>query len=131
MDEIDTDEIRIIVAGSRTFQDFSLLCRELDALLSQYPGLRPVIVSGGARGADSLGIEYASLAGCESVVFPAKWDLYGKSAGFIRNQEMLRYACSRHALPFLVAFWDGESKGTSHMIRIAAKEGVQSKVIKF
>lgn len=50
--------------------------------------------------------------------YPANWDKYGKSAGYIRNEEMAKVADS------LLAIWDGKSRGTKHMIDIATKKGL-------
>ena len=47
-------------------------------------------------------------------VFPAQWERYGKRAGPIRNAAMAKYA------DYGVALWDGESRGTAHMIRLMA-----------
>jgi hypothetical protein len=56
---------------------------------------------------------------------PANWDEFGKSAGYIRNAEMAKYADA------CVIFWDGISKGTKHMINLANKEGLKLKIIKY
>lgn len=56
---------------------------------------------------------------------PADWDLYGKSAGFKRNVQMAEYADA------LVAFWDGASSGTKHMIETAQKMGLDVRVKKY
>jgi len=77
------------------------------------------IVSGGARGADALGERYAKDRGYSLRVFPAEWDRYGKRAGYLRNAEMAKYANA------LLAFWDGESRGTRHMIQIARESGLK------
>ena len=127
----ETPEMRIIVAGSRNFSDFDFLCSSLDSLISDHPGYKIVIVSGTAHGADEMGEKYAVMNGFDVAKFPAQWDLYGKRAGFIRNQEMLDYILSDGAFPYLLAFWDGESKGTKHMLSIAAKAGISKKIIKF
>ena len=58
-----------------------------------------------------LGAEWAANHGVPLQHFPAYWDKYGKSAGFIRNAEMGEYADA------LIAFWDGVSPGTKHMIQ--------------
>jgi len=70
------------------------------------------IVSGGARGVDRLGERYARQRGLPCTVFPAQWGKYGKSAGPIRNAEMAKYA------DYGVAVWDGESRGTAHMLKL-------------
>ena len=51
--------------------------------------------------------------------FPAKWGQYGKRAGYLRNEEMANYATH------CICFWDGESKGTKHMIDIAEREKLE------
>jgi hypothetical protein len=70
------------------------------------------IVSGKARGADTLGEQYAKEKGIPVKEFPADWNKYGKAAGPIRNEEMARYA------DWLIAFWHPDCKGTTNMIRI-------------
>jgi hypothetical protein len=83
------------------------------------------IVSGNAKGADRMGEYYASQRGYKKVLFPAKWDEYGKSAGFIRNKQMAEYADA------LIAFFDGESRGTKSMIELAEKNGLVINVYKY
>lgn len=100
--------MKVIVAGGRDFDDYPLLCRKLDAILSRQTDIQ--IVCGEARGADSLGRKYAEERGYTVISFPADWDRYGRSAGFRRNEEMAKVADA------LVAFWDDKSKGTANMI---------------
>lgn len=83
------------------------------------------IVSGDARGADTLGARYGHLNGIPVIHFPAQWDTYGKAAGFIRNEEMAEYG------DFLVAFWDGTSRGTAQMIQAMKRKGKHGKVVLF
>jgi predicted Rossmann fold nucleotide-binding protein DprA/Smf involved in DNA uptake len=108
---------RVIVAGSREFTNYELLKETLDSLHLQHtPDIE--IVSGGARGADKMGERYAKERGIRVEVFPAQWDTYGKSAGYKRNQQMADHADT------LIAFWDGVSKGTKHMIDIAKAKNI-------
>lgn len=114
---------KVIVAGGRDFADYDLLKSKLDNLLVNR---NPVeIVSGTARGADKLGEFYAKRSQLAVALFPADWDLYGKSAGYRRNEEMAEYADA------LVAFWDGKSRGTKHMIDLANKSGIQVRVVNY
>lgn len=76
-----------------------------------------VVVSGGARGVDSWGAAFAEERGIEVEVFKPDWKKYGKSAGYKRNKEIV------DAADDVVAFWDGQSKGTLHTIQIAHKAG--------
>lgn len=128
-----TDFIRLIIAGSRDFNDYGLLKREVDAflfdevVLNHYPDLTEEIavieiVSGGARGADKLGEKYADGRGLPVKVFKADWDGKGRGAGYIRNEEMAKYA------NYCICFWNG-SKGTKHMIDLAKKHNLGLKVI--
>lgn len=127
------NEIRLLIAGSRDFDDFDTLWVFTDEILQimkqKYPDTNVRIISGSATGADSLGIRYAKMNIIPYKEFPAKWNLYGKSAGPIRNKEMLDYILE--GIPYLLAFWDGESRGTKYMIDIAEKAGVPTTVFHY
>ena len=113
-------EYRVIVAGSREFEQYSIVTKELDHFLSSLPSAGKItIVVGGCRGADALGERYAYEHDYDLQVFPAEWEKYGKSAGPIRNRSMAKYAASDHAKGVLFAFWDGVSRGTQNMIQHA------------
>ena len=112
--------MKVIIAGSRGFSDFSLLFSKCEEILENQIDIE--IVSGTAKGADKLGEHYASLKGYSVARFPADWSK-GRSAGFIRNAEMANYS------DCLIAFWDGESKGTKHMIDLAQTKGLKIHVI--
>jgi len=118
--------MKIVVAGSRAFKDYSLLSRKLDALLSRKVGQgEPItIISGGARGADALGERYARDRGYECTIIPADWQKYGRSAGYRRNEQMAAMADA------VVCFWDGQSPGTRHMIEIARNMGLALRLIR-
>lgn len=118
--------MKIIIAGSRNFTNYALLESRLDHLFSQL-GCDVEIVSGCARGADTLAIQYAQSRGFKVHKFPADWDKHGKSAGIIRNKKMTDFVAPDGGL---VAFWDGKSTGTKHMIDIAGVCGLNLKVIK-
>lgn len=118
-------KVSIIVAGSRTFNFSRHWCKLvecLDTIISRFPeGTEVEIVSGKAKGADEAGEKYAALRGNTVKEFPADWSK-GKGAGYARNVDMAKYAAQNNGL--LVAFWDGESKGTKHMIDQAEKYGL-------
>ena len=115
--------MKIIIAGSRNFNDYNLLKTSCDNLLTQFTNIE--IVSGTARGADKLGERYAREKGYDIKQFPANWDKFGKSAGYIRNDEMAQYS------DMLIAFWDGTSKGTKHMIDLANKRGIKVEIVNY
>ena len=85
----------------------------LSRYLSKF-GDRLVIVHGAARGADSLASAWATRNGVKQDSYPAEWDKHGKAAGFIRNEKMWKVADAG------IIFWDGESKGTKHSIKLAS-----------
>ena len=122
--------VKVIVAGSREFNDYKKLATNLVAYFMR-KGYYPKdveIVSGTASGADKLGEKFAKKAGCKLTRMPADWDGLGKKAGFIRNWDMAKYAGSDGVC---FCFWDGNSKGTKHMIDLARKEGLEVHVIIF
>lgn len=127
-------ELRIIIAGSRDFIDYNLLKDSMrDILKNTYlEGINKIkIISGTARGADQLGEKFAKQFKLEVVRFAAKWDIFGKRAGYIRNEEMAKYSVKDGNYGMLVAFWDGKSRGTKHMIDLSKKHGLEVHVIKF
>ncbi len=103
--------MRTIIAGSRGFNNMFNLAYVMDHL----PWTPSVVLSGTARGADKMGESWANINNIPVERYPAKWDVHGKSAGYIRNAEMAAVA------DLLVAFWDMESRGTKHMIDLALK----------
>lgn len=125
------NDIKVIIAGSRTYNDYSTLSNVVDHIFSLYlykKGYKPSdidIVCGMAKGADSLGEQYARINGFSIQYFPANWDKFGKKAGYIRNKEMAAYTSYRKGYGALIAFWDGKSKGTNHMINIAKEYGLK------
>lgn len=118
------NEFKVIIAGGRDFDLYPLLLESADALLADTKA-EVIVVSGTAKGADTLGEQYAQERGLTVKRFPAQWAEYGRSAGYKRNQEMAFYADA------LIACWDGESKGTKHMINIARKADIPVRIIRY
>ena len=116
-------KFKVIIAGSRDFSNYKLLKEKCDFYLQNKKNIE--VVSGKALGADFLGEIYAKNNKYSLKEFPAKWGQYGKSAGYIRNRKMAIYA------DVLIAFWDGQSKGTKHMIDLAKKYKLKVKVVLF
>jgi len=114
---------RVIVAGGRGFNNYPLMKERLNVLLANQPEV--TIISGTAAGADRLGERYAEERELPVERYPAQWDLHGKAAGYKRNQQMAEVADA------LVAFWDGQSRGTKHMIDIATKIGLAVRVVRY
>lgn len=122
--------MHVIIAGSRDFNDYELLKTYCDSMLVNTKDVQ--IISGGARGADTLGERYAKERGYNIILFPAPWDdianrpkneikfrrdgtPYWVKAGYHRNKIMAQNADA------LIAFWDGISGGTKNMIDNARK----------
>ena len=100
---------RVIIAGGRDFDDYRLLSETMDSLLRNITE-EIIVVCGKTRGADTLGEKYAKERGYRVDYYPADWKRFGKRAGYLRNEQMAQNADA------LVAFWDGESRGTNLMI---------------
>lgn len=118
-----SSNMRILVCGGRDFDDRKLL---FDTLDNYWTGGPLHIISGGAKGADSITEEWfrsywdgMSLGPLSMSVYPADWSNYGKAAGPIRNQQMLD-----EGKPDLVIAFPGGS-GTADMVRRAKKAGVK------
>ena len=111
----------LAIIGSRTFKDYKKLCEILDPNINKIKK----VVSGGANGADKLAEKWAKFNGIEVEIFLPNWQRNGKQAGFIRNEQIIE--ASTHVM----AFWDGDSKGTKHSIGLAKKSEKKLKIIKF
>lgn len=116
---------RIIVAGSRGFDDYGLLDHKLTHLFQRLSPADTVVISGTARGADSMAEHWAGQHKFDVLHFPAQWNVHGRRAGYVRNEQMLEMATG------LVAFWDGQSRGTAHMIDIAKRAGLKVIVVRY
>ena len=123
---INKDGKRLAVVGSRDFDDKVKL---YEVLTKNFPRIK-LIVSGGARGADTLGVEWANDFGVPYLVFPAAWHdpftgEYDKGAGFRRNRDIVEHC------DVVMAFWDGISGGTKNTIDMAREAGLPVKIILF
>lgn len=107
--------MKTIIAGSRSIKNSALVeqaVRESGFRITE-------VVSGTAKGVDQMGEDWANKNNLPIKRFPAEWNKHGKKAGYIRNEQMADYANA------LIAIWDGESKGTKHMIWAAQLKGLQ------
>lgn len=120
------NEFKLIIAGGRAFNNTEILSQGIKDALAELPDdVNVAIVSGCAPGADYLGLKFAIANKVKLYKMPAEWKAFGKRAGFKRNVEM---ANASHGL---LAFWDGESKGTKHMIQVARNKGLYVKVVMY
>lgn len=126
--------MKIIIAGNRYFEDYDFLKRGINNIFRhiENEGGKPLnnimIVSGGARGTDTMAARFAKENNIPFKEFRADWGKHGRAAGPIRNQEMADFVKNGDCL--LIAFWDYESRGTRSMIEIAHKERIQTYIFK-
>ena len=103
--------MKLAIIGSRTFNDYE----KMKYYVGTYLDRTELIISGGAKGADSLAKRLALDFIMDYIEYPAEWDKYGKSAGYRRNIQIV------DECDMVLAFWDGKSKGTKHTIDLARK----------
>lgn len=108
--------LKLGIVGSRGFDDYDLM---VDTVLkSSNIDHVECIVSGGAEGADQLADRFANDFKKIMKVFLANWKLYGRAAGFKRNIRIVEES------DLVIAFWDGESPGTQHTIKLCKQKNV-------
>jgi hypothetical protein len=104
--------MKVAVIGSRTYPKLHLVRKLIETLPEGC-----ILISGGARGVDTVAEEAARARGLTVQVFPAEWRKYGRGAGIKRNQDIITRA------DVVLAFWNGISPGTEHSIQLAKSLG--------
>ena len=117
--------IKIVIIGSRDFSDYGYFKSEFELFLEENNIKDYKIVSGGARGADTFGRNYAKSQNKEIIEFIPNWEKYGKRAGFLRDYDIWNNS------NIGIAFWDGTSTGTAHSFEITKKQNKTLKVIHY
>lgn len=107
--------MKLAVIGSRTVESFDLE--------DNIPTGVTEIITGGARGVDALAAQYAERHNISLTIIKPDYKRYGKAAPILRNKEIVR------AADFVLAVWDGSSRGTAGVIELAKKESKQCRVI--
>ena len=103
-------KIKLAIVGSRSFNDLEAFNKYMALLNDWFEIIQ--IISGGAKGADTFGEEYAIVNNIPAMIFRADWKKYGKKAGYIRNVDIIKNC------DVCIAFWDGRSKGTEHDLEL-------------
>ena len=103
--------MKTIIAGSRHLNSINHVIEAVN--LSKFKIAE--VICGEARGPDTQGKNWAFIHDIPVKSFPADWEKYGKRAGYLRNEEMAKYGEA------LILIWDGESKGSEHMLNLAKK----------
>lgn len=123
-------EIRLIVAGSRYYTNKKVIENMIETIIAKLKQRHPFftlhIITGGARGVDTLAENYARTNGIKLSIYPVSskdWATNGKVAGPLRNARMAEAALEA-AAPYLLAFWDMKSRGTKNMIDTANKKHI-------
>lgn len=121
---------RVLVCGSRN-ADISdkIVDACISDVLEDYEGTEIEFVSGGAKGGDKLGEDYAQANGYKVTQFKPDWSKYGRAAGPMRNTDMLNYI-DKADYPVVIAFWDGASKGTYNTLKTAKRMQIPTHVIR-
>lgn len=108
--------MKVIIAGGR---DIWLEPDELECLISDSGFGISEVVCGMAKGIDKSGKNWAQAARVPVKYFPADWEANGNAAGPIRNKQMAEYADA------LILLWDGKSRGSASMLRLAKEAGLK------
>jgi hypothetical protein len=120
------DAYIVIACGSRDYDDREKVYHVLDAYYGRI-GPKMLLLNGGARGADTLAREWAVDRQVDHMTLYAKWELFGRSAGPIRNRRM-----AKRKPRLVLAFHPDidKSKGTADMIDIAERRDIKYKVFR-
>jgi len=110
--------MKTAIVGSRTITDYDLLLAAMQGIEVNE------VISGGAAGADALAERWARENNKKLTVMPADWKRFGKSAGMVRNADIVKQC------DMVVALWDGQSSGTKATIRMAERAGKKVKVVR-
>lgn len=108
--------MRVAIIGSRTFTDYQVAREYLDGIEITH------IVSGGAKGADTIGEQYAILNGIDITIHRPDYKQFGKSAPFIRNKQIV------DDCDLVIAFWNGKSSGTKYALDYAKQQETEVKL---
>lgn len=118
--------MRLLITGSRNLTDdhrdavFSALDKAVESWVDEHgEDTENTFIHGAARGADSIGASWAVERGWKVEPYPANWEEYGKSAGYIRNEQMVK-----SGVDLCVAFPMGNSYGTRNCMKIARQHKV-------
>jgi len=112
--------VRVVVAGSREGVSEVLVKTTIDDILVKHPGA--TLVTGGARGVDTIAHLYAKSIGAHTEVYRAQWEMYGKSAGFKRNEIMVNLP----DVALVVCIYPGRRTiGTNHTASIARRKDIK------
>lgn len=112
----------VLITGSRDWNNLELIRKELNLIVESW-GNEITILSGHCpTGADKMCEDVAKDLGWNIELYPADWSQYGKSAGFIRNRQMVN-----HGADICLAFIKNGSRGASGTAKLAEESGIETK----
>lgn len=116
---------KLLVCGSRTITNVSWIFSEIEKYISesnlQYSDIH--IIEGSAKGVDKIAKQFADDRNIPVIEMPADWKSYGRAAGPIRNEQMVRL-CDQ-----CLILWDGKSRGTKNDIDLCDKYNKSNKIV--
>lgn len=122
----DKDTFRVIIAGSGSFKNETLFEQKCNFFLgSKLHSHKIIIISGTSTLTSCLIEKYARKHSLIVEPYKAYWEKYGQEAAYHSNYEMLGKADA------LIAFWDGKSKMTRHLIESARNKGIKVVTVKY
>ena len=107
--------MKLLIAGSRSIQAFDLT--------TYIPPQTELIISGGARGIDTLAEQYADAHRLSKLILRPQYHLYGRAAPLKRNERMVELADA------VLVIWDGSSRGSERTIAYAQEQGKEVTVV--
>ena len=115
--------MKLLVCGGRDYSDHKAMS---DIMLEYFifESGENILIAGGAMGADSFAEAIADKHGIRKIIHRPDWEKHGKGAGFIRNQLMID-----EKPDMVIAFWNGNSKGTRDTIKKAGKAKITTVII--
>lgn len=120
---MEIKNMKLGIVGCRDFTDYKRLCKEVDDFLGELGESCTTVVSGGARGADTLGKQYAEEHNLEMIEHLPEWKKYARAAGPIRNKLIVEDSDA------VIAFWNYSDRGTKSTIDLTQKAGKTLKIV--
>ncbi len=117
--------MKIAIVGGRDFNDYNFLRKEVGKFIYENEISLSSIISGGAKGADTLAEKLATEMNVELIIFKPNYEKFGRGATIVRNTEFIKNC------DVVVAFWDGKSKGTHDSIKKAQKLDKRLSIINY
>lgn len=121
---MDNELIRIIITGSRDFNNYNYMSEKLSfyigVMVKSFKKTKIEIITGKSRKIDMLARQFANENNFKLIIIDADYDKHGERANIIQNKEMVNYV-TKADKSYLIAFWNGESKGTYNIINEANK----------